>query len=145
MPPRATRGPAGASGLRWQRPGPGATNLVTPIADAYKDSVPTVFITGQVPSFAIGSDAFQEVDTVGVTRPISKHNYLVKDVADLEWSLREAFKIAASGRPGPVVVDIGKKPSSRQKTITRPPSCSPISSPWGCSFCCWSKPPAAPS
>ena len=98
----------GRVGVALATSGPGATNLVTPIADAYKDSVPTVFITGQVPSFAIGSDAFQEVDTVGVTRPISKHNYLVKDVADLEWSLREAFKIAASGRPGPVVVDICK-------------------------------------
>jgi acetolactate synthase-1/2/3 large subunit len=70
--------------------------------------VPTVFITGQVPSFAIGSDAFQEVDTVGITRPISKHNYLVKDVGDLEWMLREAFALAAGGRPGPVVVDICK-------------------------------------
>ena len=98
----------GRVGVALATSGPGATNLVTPIADAYKDSVPTVFITGQVPSFAIGSDAFQEVDTVGVTRPISKHNYLVKDVADLEWSLREAFKLAAGGRPGPVVVDICK-------------------------------------
>jgi acetolactate synthase-1/2/3 large subunit len=88
--------------------GPGSTNLTTPIADAYKDSIPTVFITGQVPSFAIGTDAFQEVDTLGVTRAISKHNYLVKDVADLEWVLREAFQLAGSGRPGPVVVDICK-------------------------------------
>jgi len=99
---------SGRVGVALATSGPGATNLVTPIADAYKDSVPTVFITGQVPSAAIGSDAFQEVDTVGVTRPISKHNYLVKDVADLEWTLREAFALAARGRPGPVVVDICK-------------------------------------
>ena len=99
---------SGKVGVALATSGPGATNLTTPIADAYKDSVPTVFITGQVPSFAIGSDAFQEVDTVGVTRPISKHNYLVKDVADLEWSLREAFALAGHGRPGPVVVDICK-------------------------------------
>ncbi len=99
---------SGRVGVALATSGPGATNLVTPIADAYKDSVPTVFITGQVPSFAIGSDAFQEVDTVGLTRPISKHNYLVKDVADLEWTLREAFALANGGRPGPVVVDICK-------------------------------------
>jgi acetolactate synthase-1/2/3 large subunit len=98
----------GHVGVALATSGPGATNLTTPIADAYKDSIPTVFITGQVPSGAIGSDAFQEVDTVGVTRPISKHNYLVKDVADLEWMLREAFALAGSGRPGPVVVDICK-------------------------------------
>lgn len=99
---------SGRIGVALATSGPGATNLTTPIADAYKDSVPTVFITGQVPSFAIGTDAFQEVDTVGLTRPISKHNYLIKDVADLEWSLREAFHLAGSGRPGPVVVDICK-------------------------------------
>lgn len=99
---------SGRVGVALATSGPGATNLTTPIADAYKDSIPTVFITGQVPSSAIGTDAFQEVDTVGVTRPISKHNYLVKDVADLEATVREAFALAASGRPGPVVVDICK-------------------------------------
>jgi len=99
---------SGRTGVALATSGPGATNLTTPIADAYKDSVPTVFITGQVPSFAIGTDAFQEVDTLGVTRPISKHNYLVKEVADLEWVLHEAFQLAAAGRPGPVVVDICK-------------------------------------
>jgi len=98
----------GRVGVALATSGPGATNLTTPIADAYKDSIPTVFITGQVPSFAIGTDAFQEVDTLGVTRPISKHNYLVKEVADLEWVLYEAFELAAGGRPGPVVVDICK-------------------------------------
>jgi acetolactate synthase-1/2/3 large subunit len=99
---------SGRVGVALATSGPGATNLTTPIADAFKDSIPTVFITGQVPTFAIGSDAFQEVDTVGVTRHISKHNYLVKDVADLEWVLREAFTLANTGRPGPVVVDICK-------------------------------------
>ncbi|WP_089724192.1 biosynthetic-type acetolactate synthase large subunit [Candidatus Thiosymbion oneisti] len=99
---------SGRIGVALATSGPGATNLITPIADAYKDSIPTVFITGQVPSGAIGTDAFQEVDTLGVTRPVSKHNYLVKAVADLEWTLHEAFHLAATGRPGPVVVDICK-------------------------------------
>jgi acetolactate synthase-1/2/3 large subunit len=99
---------SGRVGVALATSGPGSTNLVTPIADAHKDSIPTVFITGQVPSFAIGSDAFQEVDTIGLTRPVSKHNYLVKDVRDLEWILREAFDLAQHGRPGPVVVDICK-------------------------------------
>jgi acetolactate synthase-1/2/3 large subunit len=99
---------SGRVGVALATSGPGATNLTTPIADAFKDSIPTLFITGQVPSPAIGSDAFQEVDTVGVTRPISKHNYLVKDVRDLEWVLREAYALAQTGRPGPVVVDICK-------------------------------------
>jgi acetolactate synthase-1/2/3 large subunit len=99
---------SGRVGVAIATSGPGATNLATPIADAYKDSIPTLFITGQVPSAAIGTDAFQEVDTVGFTRPISKHNYLVKDVRDLEWVLREAYALAIRGRPGPVVVDICK-------------------------------------
>ncbi len=99
---------SGRVGVALATSGPGATNLVTPIADAYKDSIPTLFITGQVPSFAIGTDAFQEVDTLGITRHISKHNYLVKDIRDLEWVLREGFALAQSGRPGPVVVDICK-------------------------------------
>ncbi|WP_296697783.1 biosynthetic-type acetolactate synthase large subunit [Thiocapsa sp. UBA6158] len=99
---------SGRVGVAIATSGPGATNLATPIADAYKDSIPTLFITGQVPSAAIGTDAFQEVDTVGLTRPISKHNYLIKDVRDLEWVLREAYALATRGRPGPVVVDICK-------------------------------------
>jgi acetolactate synthase-1/2/3 large subunit len=99
---------SGRVGVALATSGPGATNLTTPIADAFKDSIPTLFITGQVPSPAIGSDAFQEVDTVGITRPISKHNYLVKDVADLGWVLREAYALAQTGRPGPVVMDICK-------------------------------------
>jgi acetolactate synthase-1/2/3 large subunit len=88
--------------------GPGVTNAVTGIATAYMDSVPVVIITGQVPTHAIGQDAFQECDTVGITRPCVKHNFLVKDVRDLATTIRKAFYIAASGRPGPVLVDIPK-------------------------------------
>lgn len=88
--------------------GPGATNAVTGIADAYMDSVPLVVFTGQVPTSLIGNDAFQEVDTVGITRPCVKHNFLVKDVRDLATTIKKAFYIATTGRPGPVVVDIPK-------------------------------------
>jgi acetolactate synthase-1/2/3 large subunit len=88
--------------------GPGATNAVTGIANAYMDSTPLVVITGQVPKHLIGTDAFQEVDTIGITRPCVKHNYLVRDVRDLAGAIREAFHLARSGRPGPVVVDIPK-------------------------------------
>jgi len=88
--------------------GPGVTNAVTGIATAYMDSIPVVIISGQVPTHAIGQDAFQECDTVGITRPCVKHNFLVKNVADLAATMRKAFHIAASGRPGPVLVDIPK-------------------------------------
>ncbi|HUG78862.1 MAG TPA: acetolactate synthase 3 catalytic subunit [Burkholderiales bacterium] len=88
--------------------GPGVTNAVTGIATAYMDSIPLVVLTGQVPTHAIGLDAFQECDTVGITRPIVKHNMLVKDVADLASAIKKAFHIATTGRPGPVVVDIPK-------------------------------------
>src|SRR5687768_17817193 len=88
--------------------GPGVTNAITGIATAYMDSIPLVIISGQVPTHAIGQDAFQECDTVGITRPCVKHNILVKDVRDLATSIRKAFFIAASGRPGPVLVDIPK-------------------------------------
>ena len=88
--------------------GPGATNAVTGIADAFMDSVPLVVFTGQVPTSMIGNDAFQEVDTVGITRPCVKHNFLVKDVRDLATTIKKAFYIATTGRPGPVVVDIPK-------------------------------------
>ena len=88
--------------------GPGATNAVTGIATAYCDSIPLVIISGQVPTAAIGQDAFQEVDTVGITRPCVKHNYLVKDVREVASTIRKAFYLAASGRPGPVLVDIPK-------------------------------------
>jgi acetolactate synthase I/II/III large subunit len=88
--------------------GPGATNAVTGLTDALCDSIPLVVITGQVPTHLIGNDAFQECDTVGITRPCTKYNYLVKTIADLPRALHEAFHIAASGRPGPVVIDIPK-------------------------------------
>ncbi|MGZ3409939.1 MAG: acetolactate synthase 3 large subunit [Xanthobacteraceae bacterium] len=88
--------------------GPGATNAVTGLADALMDSIPIVCLTGQVPTHLIGNDAFQECDTVGITRPCTKHNYLVKDIADLPRVLHEAFYVAGSGRPGPVVIDIPK-------------------------------------
>ncbi len=88
--------------------GPGATNTVTGIASAYMDSIPIVVLTGQVPTALIGNDAFQEVDIVGITRPCTKHNYLVKDIKDLARTIHEAFYIARSGRPGPVLVDLPK-------------------------------------
>ena len=88
--------------------GPGATNTVTGIADAYMDSVPIVVFTGQVPSHLIGNDAFQEADIIGITRPITKHNFLVRDVNELALTIRKAFHIASTGRPGPVVVDLPK-------------------------------------
>ncbi len=98
----------GRCGVALATSGPGATNMVTPIADALMDSIPMVVITGQVPTHLIGSDAFQEADTVGITRACSKHNYLVKDVKDLARIIHEAFYVAMSGRPGPVVIDIPK-------------------------------------
>src|SRR5215472_5663728 len=88
--------------------GPGATNAVTGLTDALMDSVPVVCLTGQVPTHLIGNDAFQEADTTGITRPCTKHNYLVKDVRELARMLHEAFYVAKSGRPGPVVVDLPK-------------------------------------
>src|ERR1700726_1684105 len=88
--------------------GPGATNAVTGLTDALCDSVPIVSLTGQVPTHLIGNDAFQEADTTGITRPCTKHNYLVKDVAKLAETLHEAFHVARSGRPGPVLVDLPK-------------------------------------
>lgn len=98
----------GKPGVCLVTSGPGATNAVTGIATAYMDSIPLVVITGQVPSHAIGSDAFQEVDAVGVTRPCVKHNFLVKDLNKLAETLKKAFYVATTGRPGPVVVDIPK-------------------------------------
>jgi acetolactate synthase I/II/III large subunit len=100
--------------------GPGATNAVTGLTDALMDSIPIVCITGQVPTHLIGNDAFQECDTVGITRPCTKHNYLVKNIADLPRALHEAFHIAASGRPGPVVVDIPKDIQFAKGTYSRP-------------------------
>ncbi len=98
----------GRPGVAWATSGPGATNLVTGIATAQMDSIPMVVITGQVPRAAIGSDAFQETDTTGITLPITKHNYLVMDAADIPRVIKEAFYIASTGRPGPVLVDIPK-------------------------------------
>ncbi len=98
----------GKTGVVLVTSGPGATNAVTGIADAYMDSVPMVVFTGQVPTSLIGNDAFQEVDTIGITRPCVKHNFLVKDVSELAETIKKAFYVAASGRPGPVVVDIPK-------------------------------------
>jgi len=96
----------GKVGVCLATSGPGATNLTTGIANAYMDSIPIVAITGQVKSFLIGNDAFQEADVTGITRPVTKHNYLVKDVKDLARIVREAFYIASTGRPGPVLIDI---------------------------------------
>jgi acetolactate synthase-1/2/3 large subunit len=98
----------GEVGVALVTSGPGVTNAVTGIATAYMDSIPMVIITGQVPTAAIGLDAFQECDTVGITRPIVKHNFLVKDVRELAATIKKAFHIARSGRPGPVVVDVPK-------------------------------------
>ncbi|MDX6431717.1 MAG: acetolactate synthase large subunit [Streptosporangiaceae bacterium] len=98
----------GKVGVCMATSGPGATNLVTPIADAYMDSVPIVAITGQVASSAIGTDAFQEADISGITLPITKHNFLITDANDIGRTIAEAFHIAATGRPGPVLVDIAK-------------------------------------
>jgi len=98
----------GRVGVCMATSGPGATNLVTPIADAYMDSVPMVAITGQVPSSAIGTDAFQEADIRGITMPITKHNYLVTDPAEIPRAVAEAFHVASTGRPGPVLVDVSK-------------------------------------
>ncbi len=96
----------GKVGVCLATSGPGATNLVTGIATAYMDSIPMVAITGQVKSFLIGNDAFQEADITGITRPITKHNYLVEDIKDLARVIKEAFHVASTGRPGPVLVDI---------------------------------------
>ena len=98
----------GKPGVVLVTSGPGATNAVTGLTDALMDSIPLVVLTGQVPTHLIGTDAFQECDTVGITRPCTKHNWLVKDVNDLSRVLHEAFEIATTGRPGPVVVDIPK-------------------------------------
>ncbi|GAA3179489.1 MULTISPECIES: acetolactate synthase large subunit [Streptomyces] len=111
----------GRVGVCMATSGPGATNLVTPIADAHMDSVPLVAITGQVASGAIGTDAFQEADICGITMPITKHNFLVTDPAEIPRTIAEAFHIAATGRPGPVLVDIAKDAMQAQTTFAWPP------------------------
>jgi len=112
----------GDVGVALVTSGPGVTNAITGIATAYMDSIPMVIITGQVPTHAIGLDAFQECDTVGITRPIVKHNFLVKDVRDLAETIKKAFHIARSGRPGPVVVDVPKDVSFKKTAFTGYPS-----------------------
>src|SRR5919198_1258857 len=102
----------GKVGVCLATSGPGATNLVTGIADAYMDSVPIVAITGQVATHLIGTDAFQEADNTGITMPVCKHNYLVQRADDLPQVIAEAFHIAATGRPGPVLVDIPRDVSA---------------------------------
>jgi acetolactate synthase I/II/III large subunit len=110
----------GEVGVALVTSGPGVTNAVTGIATAYMDSIPMVIITGQVPTPAIGLDAFQECDTVGITRPIVKHNFLVKDVRDLALTMKKAFHIARTGRPGPVVVDVPKDVSQKTAPFSYP-------------------------
>ncbi|MEQ3556415.1 acetolactate synthase 3 large subunit [Brucella melitensis] len=117
----------GKVGVMLVTSGPGATNAVTPLQDALMDSIPLVCISGQVPTTLIGSDAFQECDTIGITRPCTKHNWLVKDVNDLSCVLHEAFHVASTGRPGPVVVDIPKD-IQFAKGIYTPPETAPRTS-----------------
>jgi acetolactate synthase-1/2/3 large subunit len=112
---------SGKVGVCLVTSGPGATNTVTGIASAYLDSVPVVVFTGQVPTHLIGNDAFQEVDIVGITRPCTKHNYLVKKTQDLAYIVREAFYLARSGRPGPVLVDLPKDVSVGMAAFKEPP------------------------
>src|ERR1043165_4050217 len=100
--------------------GPGVTNAVTGLATAYMDSIPMVILTGQVPTHAIGEDAFQECDTVGITRPCVKHNFLVKEAKDLAHTIKKAFYIATTGRPGPVVVDIPKDVTAHKAEFDYP-------------------------
>jgi acetolactate synthase-1/2/3 large subunit len=111
----------GRVGVCMATSGPGATNLVTPLADAYMDSVPLVAITGQVPSGSIGTDAFQEADIRGITMPVTKHNFLVTDPADIPQRIAEAFHLASTGRPGPVLVDVPKDVLQATTDFTWPP------------------------
>ncbi|WP_028875044.1 biosynthetic-type acetolactate synthase large subunit [Tepidiphilus margaritifer] len=115
---------SGEVGVALVTSGPGATNAVTGIATAYCDSIPVVILSGQVPTAMIGQDAFQEVDTVGITRPCVKHNFLVKDVAELADTLKKAFHIARTGRPGPVLVDIPKDVSAAKCEFRYPETVS---------------------
>ena len=99
---------SGKVGVVLVTSGPGVTNIVTGLTDAIMDSVPIVCITGQVPTHLIGTDAFQECDTTGITRPCTKHNWLVKDIKDLSKTIHKAFEVATTGRPGPVLIDLPK-------------------------------------
>src|SRR5260370_39319878 len=111
----------GKVGVAIAPSGPGATTLATGIATAMLDSSPVVFITGQVASAGLGTDAFQEIDTTGITLPITKHNYLVTRAEDILATVREAFEIARSGRPGPVLVDITKDAQQATVDLAQPP------------------------
>jgi acetolactate synthase-1/2/3 large subunit len=113
---------SGKVGVCLVTSGPGATNTVTGIASAYMDSIPVVVFTGQVPRVLIGNDAFQEVDIVGITRPCTKHNYLVKEPERLADIVREAFYIARSGRPGPVLIDLPKDVVQTKMNFKMPPA-----------------------
>jgi len=110
---------SGKPGVLLVTSGPGATNAVTALTDAYMDSVPLVCISGQVPTHLIGTDAFQECDTTGITRPCTKHNWLVKDINDLEKTIHKAFEVATTGRPGPVLVDIPKDVQFQKAKYTK--------------------------
>ena len=111
---------SGKPGVVLVTSGPGATNVVTALTDAYMDSVPLVCISGQVPTHLIGTDAFQECDTTGITRPCTKHNWLVKDIKDLPKIMHEAFRVATTGRPGPVLVDIPKDIQFAKTNYSKP-------------------------
>ena len=111
---------SGKPGVVLVTSGPGATNVVTALTDAYMDSVPLVCISGQVPTHLIGTDAFQECDTTGITRPCTKHNWLVKDIKDLSKTIHEAFRVATTGRPGPVLVDIPKDIQFAKVSYSKP-------------------------
>ena len=111
---------SGKPGVVLVTSGPGATNVVTALTDAYMDSIPLVCISGQVPTHLIGTDAFQECDTTGITRPCTKHNWLVKDIKDLSKIIHDAFKVATTGRPGPVLVDIPKDIQFQKTKYTKP-------------------------
>ncbi len=110
---------SGKPGVFIVTSGPGATNAVTALTDAYMDSVPLVCISGQVPTHLIGTDAFQEADTTGITRPCTKHNWLVKDIKELEKTIHKAFEVATTGRPGPVLVDIPKDVQFQKTSYTK--------------------------
>ena len=111
---------SGKPGVMLVTSGPGATNAVTALTDAYMDSIPLVCITGQVPTHLIGTDAFQECDTTGITRPCTKHNWLVKDVKKLSSIMHKAFEVATTGRPGPVLIDIPKDIQFQKGKYTKP-------------------------
>ena len=111
---------SGKPGVVLVTSGPGATNVVTALTDAYMDSVPLVCISGQVPTHLIGTDAFQECDTTGITRPCTKHNWLIKDVKDLSKIIHEAFRVATTGRPGPVLIDIPKDIQFAKASYSKP-------------------------